>query len=86
MGLKEIDLIVREARAFACYQTVLDILSPDTSVRDAASVGDLLDFLIEEMKAARSELHALRESRIEHAKQQGREISDLPACSGFPQI
>lgn len=86
MGLGEIDLIVREARAYARYQTVLDILSPDTSVRDAASVGELLDFLIKEINAAHSELIALRESRVEHAKQQGREISDLPACSGFPQI
>ncbi|TXF11214.1 hypothetical protein [Pelomicrobium methylotrophicum] len=56
MNQEELDLLDREERVFACFQTVIDLLNP-AETTDVNRVGNLLDFLIEEYQAIREEMH-----------------------------
>jgi hypothetical protein len=56
MPQHQLDILDREARIFACYQAVTDLLSPDEETRRQANLYDLVDFITDEYAEARQEM------------------------------
>jgi hypothetical protein len=70
MEKEELDLLDREERVFACFQTVIDLINPHQEL-DPDKVEGLLDFLAEEYQRTRAALRQAMSAKLCHVEQSG---------------